>query len=376
MQEFLAHLLMTSLFVPTGDVPQEAPPQPPAPTQQGEFTDEQILEAWRKLDSDSRYEVMERFRAEVMGQKTFQNTLLRFVLDRLDQDPGTFAVLDAPVPYDPVLHAPERPIKRYPLPPESARLKYVRNMFLENTPVRKLDSSWIYVYATREIRRIGPRDDLDKTFRNALNGFPPGLDLAEAVLEQWLDDGSQQATAQAFGHSYTGREGGVYAEFTLYDAWASGTKFETPDIDILGLIHDLENDWGSCKAPLHGACAEELPARVETFFVPYYRHRGLRNALARTFLSGQPALGDGYISYLDRFHFFWDDNESTPAKLLSKLPNPEEWESFLAKLLKEFDRSKEAREKGLVRRDTLHNNGREVRRAVIDAMVGEGHLRK
>ena len=135
-------------------------------------------------------------------------------------------------------HAPAQPIPRKSLAADSRRVKKKREEFFFRVPDRKLDSAWVYDYAARELRRTQELDDPDRIFRNGLAGFPPDLDLAEALVEMALDDGAEQDKARAFGHAYTDRTGNVFTGLTLYDAWASGSNMEMPDIDNLGILHD------------------------------------------------------------------------------------------------------------------------------------------
>jgi hypothetical protein len=45
------------------------------------------------------------------------------------------------------------------------------------------------------LRRVVSADEPQRIFENALRGHPPKLDLAEALVERMLDDGSQKQRA-------------------------------------------------------------------------------------------------------------------------------------------------------------------------------------
>lgn len=351
----LAAALPSSSSVPTSE--REGP------------TDEQVLAAWGKLEPAMQEEIVEWFRSEVVWLDTFQNKLLRFVLTDLERDPGTWPLAQPAPYYDPATHAPAQPIARKALAPTSSALEKKREEFFFRVPARRLDSAWVYDYAAREPRRTQRRDDPDRLFRNALNGFPPDLDLAEALVEMALDDGAEREAAAAFGHAYTDRTGNVFTGLTLYDAWASGSNMEMPDIDNLGILHDLTGEWKKFVAPVPGHKQKPLYNVVGDLFQSIHRHRGLRHALAMTYFSGYPALRDNYGPNLERLHALWDEHESTPEKIFEELPAAKDWEKFLKKWIAKHDKSKTLKEAGVTRRDTLHNDGLWVRKTLVDIML-------
>src|SRR5262249_29966935 len=144
------------------------------------------------------------------------------------------------------------------------------------------------------------------------------------------DDGSQQKTLAAFLHAYTDREGGVYPGVTLYDAWASGAEIEMPDVDCLGIVHSVLDDWKTWRAPVPATKHEALYDRIGKIFVDAHRHRSLRRALATVFLEGSPALRDGFVDSVGNFHALWEDCGSTPAELAKRLPKPKDRTEFLS----------------------------------------------
>lgn len=332
-------------------------------------TNEEVIAVWDKLEPDVKEELIEWYRSEVIWLNTFQNSLIRFAIEKQPRDPGLWPVLEEGEWYDPKTHAPRQPIPRKALSETSSTLKKMREAFFFRVPERKLDSAFVYDYGKRELRRTQRVDNPDRIFRNAINGFPPNLDLAEALVEMWLDDGSEQESAVAFAHTYTDRSGRAYPGLTLYDAWASGSNMEMPDVDTLGIIHDLEDDWRTYKAPVPDSKHKKLYDEVGELFQVIHRHRGLRHALAMTFFSGYPALRDGYGANLERFHALWDSHESTPESLFEDLPRTKDWEKFLESWIKKHDRSKELKKAGETRRDTLHNDGLWVRHTMITVMT-------
>jgi len=337
-------------------------------------TDKEVLAVWETLEPAVQEELVEWFRSEVVWLGTFQMGLIRYAQENQPQDAGLWPLLEDPPYYDPETHAPRQPIPRKLLSPTSTKLEKKREQFFFRVPERKLDSAFVYDYSVRELRRTQRLDDPDRIFRNAIKGFPPDLDLAEALVEMWLDDGAEQEVAKAFQHAYTDRTGSVFTGLTLYDAWASGSNMEMPDIDTLGVLHELDNEWKKYVAPVPTSKQKKLYADVGEHFQKIHHQRGLRHALAMTFFTGYPALRDGYGANLERFHALWDSSESTPTKLLEDLPTSKKWESWLEKWISKHDKSKSLKAKGIKRRDTLHNDGLWVRKKMIDIMIQAGVL--
>jgi hypothetical protein len=207
-------------------------------------------------------------------------------------------------------------------------------------------------------------------FHNALAGFPPDLDLAVALIERALDDGKEQSALAAFAHAYTDRTGTVYPGITLYDALSSGLEIEMPDVDVLGVIHELSNDWKTWIAPVPDSQHRALYGKYGEHYAAAKQHRGLRTALATTFLSGTIALRDGYTGNRDRLHAWWDEHASTPEALAKELPSSAKWASFLEGWSKRIDDSADLTQRGIVRRATLDADAARVRQTVV-LVLGE-----
>ncbi len=250
-------------------------------------------------------------------------------------------------------------------------IDYVEGSVAENprlTP-QIVPLTW-FDYALRALRRLPHEEDPRRVFENALVGLPPGWDLAEAWIEMQLDDGSQQKAAEAFGHAYTDRQGGVYPGVTLYDAHASRTSIEMPDVDALGLVHTLSGDWTTWKAMVPAEQQQPLYARVAELFAPLFRHRSLRENLARTFVCGTTELRDGYQANLDNFHALWESCSSDPARLRERLPQPDAWRDFLSQWGDRVAAERELMQKATERRATLDRDLPRVR-ATLLRVLGE-----
>ena len=335
-------------------------------------TDEELRAAWKRLSTDERRAVVEWARAEVEHLGTFQVQLVRHVLSTQDVDPGLWPALEEPPFYDAKEHAPAQPIARKRLGESSAAARKLRERVFGRVPERKLRSAWSYDYAARELRRGPDADDPERLFENLLAGFPPGLDLAEALVEMRLDDGAEREVLTAFSHAYADRAGNAAPGITLYDAWCSGISMEMPDVECLGIVHDVLGDRRTWKAPVPASQHDALYARIEELFQPAHRHRGLRHALARAYLIADPVMRDGYSPHVERFHAVWDSVSSDPAKLAEALPSSAEWSGWLEGWIERLKTDRALLEKGQVRQATLAADQARVREVLVSVMRRSG----
>jgi hypothetical protein len=241
-------------------------------------------------------------------------------------------------------------------------------------PVRALVSGFAYDYGSGELRRVVAADEAKRVFDNALNGYPPRLDLCEALVERMLDDGSQKVRAQAFEHAYSDRSGNVFPGITLYDAYGSGVEVEMPDVEVLGVVHVIFDDWATWKAPIPGHQQDPLYEKVIGEFTALHGHRSLRHAIAITFACGTDVLRDGYQGNLDNFHALWEDCSSTPEKVRARLPAPEGRTAFLEAWVKRCLEKDGPYAAGQNRRAVLDGNAHAVRATVFRVLEEYGAL--
>ena len=360
-------LLAAGLLAPLAAAPlQDAAADP---------TDDELRTAWRALEPSDREEVAAWFTAEAGRMDTFQAGLMRHVYRSLETDRYAWPEApERPPTYDPETHAPAQPIPRRFLDPDSRSVRaWTEEVFARNPP-RRLASGWRYDYGARTVQRLAPIEDPERIFENGLAGFPPDLDLVEALVEQALDDGSQQAAHAAFGHAYADRDGRAYPGVTLYDALGSGLEIEMPDVECLGVVHDLLDDWDTWVAPVSPFQHDELYERIGALWLPASRHRELRRALARVYLSGDPALDGAWSLSLERLHAYWERASSDPAKLAAELPDTEEWEDWLREEGRAVDRDRKLRAAADVRRRTLAGDAVRVRATLVWVMREYGAL--
>lgn len=355
-----------------GRRPQEPEPPPAAPAP--ERADSELRAAWKRLAPEKRREVLEWVRFELEFEGSFQQGLLRHALGSASRPPTDWPPAAPPPVYDPTVHAPAQPIARKPLPADGARARELRVRVFARVPARKLDSAWSYDYGSGELRRGERAGELDRRFENLLAGFPEDLDLAEALVELRLDDGAQRVALAAFGHAYADRGGAVFPGVTLYDAWCSGIQMEMPDVECLGLVHDILGDWKTWRAPVPAGRQRELYGRIEGLFQAAHRHRGLRHALARAYFVADPVLRDGYGPHVERFHALWDLFASDPARLAGELPAAADGPAWLEALVERLRAEPELLERGRVRRATLAADQRRVRATLAQVMEISGAL--
>jgi hypothetical protein len=321
--------------------------------------------AFAELEPDAQREFIGWFGDEARYLQTFQSSLMRFVIESEPTDPGLWPELEPATWFDPKVHADKQPIARHALARDDSVVLAARAQILGNVEPRRLRSSWIYDYVSREPRRLPDESDPLRVFDNALCGMPPDWDYVEALVERALDDGSQQRIFAAFAHAYTDRSGGVYPGITLYDAYASRTEIEMPDVDTLGIVHDVLNDWDTWKSIVPPDQFDSLYAKIGELFVRAHHHRSLRENLARAYLCGSTELRDGYQHNLERFHALWEEARSTPSDLAARLPSSEKWGEFLQELGTRLDSDETAFLKGVRRHFALDDDSRQVRALLL-----------
>ena len=300
-------------------------------------TDEELLEAFRGLEAELQVECIEWFTAECERLPTFQRELIDHVLDSLDQPIFDWRPAPTPQTFDPETHAPAQPIARRFVNTSSGTHKKVVERMLRKVPKRKLQEAHEYSWPLGTVVRTAEHLDPERIAQNAVLGLEPRVDLVEAIVTRALDDGKYREVAVAFGHAYSDRVGNAYRELTLYDAWSSGANMEMPDIEVLGIVHTLLDDWKTWVAPVPGSSHNKLYSTVGEIYLPYHRARGLRTALARTYLQADPVLRDNYGPAAGRLHAFWERAASDPDTLAETLPDGESWQEWLEKEGKAVD---------------------------------------
>ena len=332
-------------------------------------SDKSLRRAWDKVDPDLKVEVAEYFRFEVSQLDLAKLRRVRFALELNEEDPGLFPSWEPPGYYDPKKHAPGMPIERKVLPESSAKLRETRKALLPTPLENALVSAYHYDYGTGRIYRTGDPDDPDALFENVLNGYAPDTDLARAALQRALDSGLVRNVLAAFGHTYTDLEGNVYEGITLYDAWRSGKDIFMPDVDVLGVVHDVLDDWDTWVSPVPDSQHKRLYARVGQLYVPARHFRELRVTLADLYFSSRPAHVGTYLSLYTGLHALWTEANDAPATLAALLPSdPARIPTFLKSVQQIGKKDKERYREGQKRQKELESDEKELKRTLVRVM--------
>ncbi len=365
--------MLTALLLTLVAASQEAAPQAPADPF-APYGEARVREVFAERSEKDQKRLIGYLNLDLTHQESFALTCVRHALTLADQDPGFFSDAPETPHFDPSTLAPGQPIPRKPLDLDSKAYQSFAAQLERPRPARRYRAAWAYDWQLREPVRLQDPDDPVRHFENACAGFPPQLDLAEALVLQALDDGSQAESLAAFAHAYTDRNGGVYPGITLFDAWSSGVEMEMPDVDVLGLatalLPKLDRRW---VAPIPGSQHKNLYGQLFDRFTPAKQYRGLRESLARTYLQSRPVLHDGFTAaHHDPLHSFWELHASTPTAVAGELPSTKKWEDFLGKLVKETNRDKDRLQGAINRRVALEQSEAFVQRRVVALMKDLG----
>jgi len=335
--------------------------------------DDALRRAWARLDAGMKEEVVQFLRAETDRLETYQMDLVRAVLNQAAIDRAAVAPWVSRGAFDPLTHAPKQPIARRILPPDDRRARAAREELLPPEDPREIACGWAWDWSVGELRRV-EGDETARVFENALRGHPPDLDLARAIVIGRLDRGEERTALLAFSHAYADREGNVYPGVTLYDAWNSGRTIEMPDVDTLGIVHTVLDEWRKWKAPVPASKHDSLYAEVEELFQDAHRYRALREALAEAYLVGTPPARDGYGPNLVRFHALWLEHEGSVEALAEELPDADGWEKYLKAWVAKCNRDPDRVEEARTRQGWLDEGGRRVRACLEFVMRELGTL--
>ncbi len=338
--------------------------------------DARLRQAWQFLTAAEQEDVAARFEEEAGALRSFENALIAHALTLEPTDPGLLPTAGAAPIYDPKVHAPAQPIARSVLKPDDPIALEAKQRMVDAELDRSPPSAWRYDWTKREVQRAADPHEPTRVFENALAGRPPNFDLAEAIVEKTLDRGGETKTLAAFAHAYTDRAGNVYPGVTLYDAWSSGAEIEMPDVDVLGIVHDVLGDWNRWKAMIPDSQHRAIYDAVGKLYQRAHKYRALRSALAESYLVGKPALRDGYIGHVLRFHGLWESAKAEPSSLAKELPDAEHAQEYMLHWSELFDRDGAKVQKAQARQATLEQDARDVRATLIRCMKESGALER
>jgi hypothetical protein len=329
----------------------------------------ELESAWNGLDAQAKARTVALLEEKLARLKTRQMGLLRGLVRGSETESATWPLAQQPVFYDPKVHAPQQPIPRRWLDTENPLAQQVLAEMRPKPSGLEIYQHVVYDWARASIERLASAPDPDGIFRNALHGIPPEFDVARALLLRALDAKHAFDVLAALGHAYTDREGNVYPGLTLYDAWASGRVIEMPDVDALGFVHDVFDDWETWRAPIPNTDHDALYGQIGALFKQARRYRELREALADCFLLPESPVGGEYEALFTNLHALWMQYDENVDSLGRSLPGPDGWAAFLDSWVAECKRPENgAWEKGRRRQAELRRDGEAVVRALGDAL--------
>ncbi|MBI1379623.1 MAG: hypothetical protein GC161_00890 [Planctomycetaceae bacterium] len=302
--------------------------------------------------------LLERWRFEVNEACPRTAELVRRARGLLGVDPGHLKEQRPPRWFDPKEHAPAQPIPRKVATSSDSAMRALEKRIEVRRPQRPERVRFHYDFGVGEVRRAPEKDDEQwmRLFDNALLGRHPDWDLAEAAVAASLDDGSQRAALEAFGHCYTTRDGKVYAGVTLLDAWSSGREIEMPDVDVLGIVHTVLGDRTTWVAPIKDTQHKALYARIGELFLPARRLASAVTNLSRAHAAAEPVFVDGYQSHQALvFHALWaaaGDDPGEARRLLPPFDDPE-FETFAGQWQRRMGAEPELLEAARARQEEL-----------------------
>jgi hypothetical protein len=347
-----------------------APPerQDPPPT------DSELQAIWEELPAEARQEVSQWYQAEIAAARTYQSQLVAYVLNGVEHDAKDWpAAKPEPPLYQASVHAPAQVItRRFVTRPDRSREAWIKKVFRARA-TDPAPPAWVYNYGRGTVVSLVNKG-LGSTppthiFRLALAGRVPDSDLAQAIVAGRLDKGEQRVAHRAFAHAYSDRAGKALRDVTLYDVWGSGLKMEMPDVECLGIVHDVLGDWTSWVAPVPPTQHVALYARIEEVFLDLRAEREMGQALAATYLQAEPPLAATYLAHRDRMHALWAQVGCDPSALVDDLPATDEGlDEFWTTRGKELDSDLDLWQAGGVRRAALAADAVKVRETLVWVM--------
>ncbi len=342
------------------------------PRSQGSALDAQAVEAaWHRLDARAQETAIRLLRERCDGLQTKQMSILRSLLASDPREEKRLPRASPPPFYDPGVHAEALPIARKELGPEDAQLEEARKLFLPPEDGRTLRSAFHYDWGTRTIQREDELD-LESVCVNAWNGVPPGLDRAWVIALRALDGGHEARSLAAFDHVYTDRAGLVYPGITLYDAWSSGATMEMPDVDALGILHEVVGDWTTWVSPVPAQEHPALYARIQELFEPARRYRELRETLADLLLIARPVRRGSLGKTFTNLHAAWTTHDSDPARLARTLPGAAGSRGFVEDWVRACVEDPALYGRARVREAGLSSDAEAVRSLLIETLAEVG----
>jgi len=329
--------------------------------QSGRRSAAEVTALWKRAGPEAKRAAVKLFKARLAELDTAQMRAQRLALALASEAPVKRVEAGH---FDPAEHAPAQPIPRKRLGAGDARAKRLLESVRGKNPPPgpAIDFDW----GRGVVVRLDDPEDPESVYRNALRGIPLGAELARARLLQHLERPADRSLHAAFEHAYTDREGNVFP-LTLYEMWGSGQTMEMPDVDTLGIVHSVLNDWQRWTAPVPGDQQAPLYKVVGELYRGAKRQRELFVGLADVFLFPQGAARGGSEALTVELHALWAFCASDPERLALILPLAKDCEAFTKELAQRVRRDPQYA-RGRPRAAELRADGERVRGAFASAL--------
>lgn len=329
--------------------------------QSGRRSAAEVTALWKRAGPEAKRTAVKLFKTRLAELDTAQMRATRAALQLSDVAPVKRAETGF---FDPATHAPAQPIPRKRLGAGDARAKRLLESVRGKNPPP--GPAFDFEWARGVVVRLDDAEDPETVYRNALRGIPLGAELARARVLQLLERPADRKLHAAFEHAYTDREGNVFP-VTLYEMWGSGQTMEMPDVDTLGIVHTVLDDWQRWTAPVPGEQQAPLYKTVGELYRAAKRQRELFVGLADVYLFPQGAARGGSEALTVELHALWAFCGNDPARLSAILPLAKDTEAFTKELAQRVRRDAQYA-RGRPRAAELRLDGERVRGAFASAL--------
>lgn len=184
-------------------------------------------------------------------------------------------------------------VRRAPVDPASADAAESRGSFKpwESAPPYHARVTWSLARDAAEDSGA-PVEPLQQ-LENFLNGYPPDCDLLVAWVAKKFDfDPGLNAKLHHFDHVYCDLQGHAYPEITIYDAFASRTGMDMPDVDVIAYARLILGDRSYVSPIPPDARRQKLYDAIGDGFLECFRYRVWIEAAANLFVRPAAPLRD------------------------------------------------------------------------------------
>ncbi|MCZ6598172.1 MAG: hypothetical protein O7B99_11085 [Planctomycetota bacterium] len=187
--------------------------------------------------------------------------------------------------------------------PSSRKWKELAAKIADEAPPRALAPLVTYDFGAGVlVRKAKEKGDETIPLRNALAGFPPDQDLAEALFLQRLDAlGRHRQEAIFFAHTYVDLKNQAFRGISLYDVWSHQIPIDVPDVDVRAYA-DIVHGRGDLPPILRGPDQKLWYPRMSDSLFALRRHVLIARAIAACWFQGRPKLPGGYERSVDTLH--------------------------------------------------------------------------